>query len=245
MVQYPCNETVRHTADNPRGNSPSLASVPSGGSDEAAIAMNFDTCVERRPSAWGETDVNLFAIRHGETEWSLSGQHTGVTDIPLTESGRRLAAGLRVALANEGFALVLASPLRRARETCELAGLGDRLEIDADLSEWNYGDYEGLTSEEIAARSPNWMIFRDGCPGGEMPEQVASRADRVIGRVRASAGDAVLFAHGHFLRVLAARWLGFPAAAGRHFLLDTGTLSVLGYYRETPAVKIWNAPLAH
>jgi probable phosphoglycerate mutase len=187
--------------------------------------------------------VNVFAIRHGETEWSLSGQHTGTTDIPLTDNGRRLAERLRPVLAREAFALVLVSPLQRARETCELAGLGAAAVIDADLVEWNYGEYEGLTPRQIRAAAPDWLIFRDGCPGGEAPEQVGARADRVIARARAVAGDVALFAHGHLLRVLAARWLALPAGAGQHFLLDTGTLSVLGHYRDIPAVKIWNGPL--
>jgi broad specificity phosphatase PhoE len=188
--------------------------------------------------------VNVFAIRHGETAWSLSGQHTGMTDIPLTDNGRRLAGRMRPVLAREAFALVLVSPLRRARETCELVGLGDRAVVDPDLAEWNYGDYEGLTSGQIRELAPGWLIFRDGCPGGEAPEQVGARADRVVARTRAVRGDVALFAHGHLLRVLAARWLGLPAGAGQHFLLDTGTLSVLGHYHEVvPAVRIWNAPL--
>jgi probable phosphoglycerate mutase len=187
--------------------------------------------------------VNVFAIRHGETAWSLSGQHTGTTDIPLTDNGRRLAERLRPVLAKTGFALVLCSPMQRARETCALAGLGDRAVIEPDLVEWNYGEYEGLTSKEIRATAPGWLIFRDGCRGGEAPEQVGERADRVIVRARAIDGDVALFAHGHVLRVLAARWIRLPAGAGQHFLLDTGTLCVLGYYREVPAVKVWNGPL--
>ena len=188
--------------------------------------------------------MNVFAIRHGETAWSLSGQHTGTTDIPLTDNGRRLAERLRPALAKEHFALVLTSPMQRARETCELAGLGGAAVVDRDLMEWNYGAYEGLTNAQIRALAPGWLIFRDGCPGGEAPEQVAARVDRVIARARAAAGDVALFAHGHLLRVLAARWLGLPATGGQHFLLDTGTLSVLGYYRDVPAVRTWNGPLA-
>ena len=187
--------------------------------------------------------MNLFAIRHGETEWSLSGQHTGMTDIPLTDNGRRLAERMRPVLAKENFDLVLVSPLQRARLTCELAGLGDRSVIDPDLIEWDYGEYEGLTSPQIHATRPGWLIFRDGCPGGETPEQVAARADRVIARARAAAGDVALFAHGHVLRVLASRWVGLGAEIGRHLLLDTGTLCVLGYYGETPALKIWNGPI--
>jgi broad specificity phosphatase PhoE len=187
--------------------------------------------------------VNLFVIRHGETAWSLSGQHTGVTDLPLTDNGRRLAGQIRPVLAREKFALVLVSPLQRARETCQLAGLGDVAVVDHDLAEWNYGEYEGLTPEQIHRIAPGWLLFRDGCPGGEAPAQVGARADRVIARGRGAAGDVALFAHGHVLRVLAARWIGLPPSAGQHFLLDTGTLSVLGYYQEIPAVRIWNGPL--
>jgi broad specificity phosphatase PhoE len=188
-------------------------------------------------------NVNLFAIRHGETAWSLSGQHTGTTKIHLTESGRRLAERMRPVLAKNAFALVLCSPMQRARKTCELAGLGDPAVIDDDLVEWNYGEYEGLTANQIRETARDWLIFRDGCPGGESPEQVGARADRVIARARATDGDVALFAHGHVLRVLAARWIGLPAASGQHFLLDTGTLCVLGYYRDIPAVRVWNGPL--
>ena len=187
--------------------------------------------------------MNVFVIRHGETAWSLSGQHTGTTDIPLTDNGRRLAKRLRPILAKEVFARVFVSPLQRARETCELAGLGNGAVIDTDLVEWNYGEYEGLTPKQIHERAPGWLIFRDGCPGGESPEQVGARVDRVIARSREVEGDVALFAHGHVLRVLVARWIGLPAGAGQHFLLDTGTLCVLGYYREIPAVKVWNGPL--
>jgi probable phosphoglycerate mutase len=187
--------------------------------------------------------MNVFAIRHGETAWSLSGQHTGTTDIALTDNGRRLAARMRPVLAKEAFALVLCSPMQRARETCELAGLGDRAVIDRDLAEWNYGQYEGLTPKQIHENAPGWLVFRDGCPGGESPEQVGARVDRVIARVRVADADVALFAHGHVLRVLAVRWIGLPASAGQHFLLDTATLCVLGYYRDIPAVRIWNGPL--
>jgi broad specificity phosphatase PhoE len=188
--------------------------------------------------------MNVFAIRHGETAWSLSGQHTGTTDIPLTDNGRRLAERMRPALDKEAFALVLCSPMQRARETCALAGLGNKAVIDADLTEWNYGQYEGLTPKQIHESRPGWLIFRDGCPGGESPDQVGQRVDRMIARARTASGDAALFAHGHVLRVLAARWIGLPASAGQHFLLDTGTLCILGYYRDVPAVKVWNGPLA-
>jgi broad specificity phosphatase PhoE len=187
--------------------------------------------------------VNVFAIRHGETAWSLSGQHTGTTDIALTDNGHRLAQQLRPVVAKEKFALVLCSPMQRARKTCELAGLADAAVVDRDLSEWNYGQYEGLTPKQIHASAPGWLIVRDGCPGGETPEQIGGRADRVIARARAAEGDVAMFAHGHILRVLAARWIGLPASSGQHFLLDTGTLCVLGYYRDVPAVRVWNGPL--
>ena len=185
----------------------------------------------------------VYLIRHGETEWSLSGQHTGITDIPLTENGRKVAKLLAPILAKENFALVLSSPLERARKTCELAGLGACAEIDRDLTEWHYGEYEGLTPRQIHAQRPGWMLFSDGCPGGESPEQVGSRVDRIIARVRAVRGHVALFAHGHIFRVFAARWLGLPATEGSHFLLDTATLNILSYYRGIPAVKRWNATL--
>jgi probable phosphoglycerate mutase len=185
----------------------------------------------------------VYLIRHGETEWSLSGQHTGITDIPLTENGRKVAKQLEPVLAKETFALVLTSPLERARQTCALAGLGEGAEIDRDLMEWNYGEYEGLTPKQIHAKAPGWMLFSDGCPGGESPEQVGVRVDRVIARARAVKGHVALFAHGHIFRVFAARWLGLPAPAGCHFLLDTATLNILSYYRNIPAVKRWNAML--
>ena len=187
----------------------------------------------------------VYVIRHGETEWSLNGRHTGTTDIPLTENGRKIAKRLASLLAREAFALVLTSPLNRARTTCELAGLAAGAEIDRDLMEWNYGAYEGLTPEEIHAQAPGWMIFTDGCPGGERPEQVGARVDRVIAKVREVEGHAALFAHGHIFRVFAARWLALPAAAGSQFLLDTATLNILSYYRGIPAVKCWNTPLGN
>jgi probable phosphoglycerate mutase len=184
----------------------------------------------------------VFLIRHGETEWSKSGQHTGTTDISLTANGRKIPKRLAPVLAQVSFARVFTSPLSRARETCALAGLGKQAEIVTDLVEWNYGDYEGLTPEEIRAAAPGWMIFRDGCPGGERAEDVGRRVDSVIERVRATAHNVALFAHGHVFRVFAARWIGLPPAAGCHFLLDTATFSVLGYYRGMSAIKRWNAP---
>jgi probable phosphoglycerate mutase len=186
--------------------------------------------------------AEVYLIRHGETEWSRSGQHTGSTDLPLTEDGRRSAKQLAPHLARTSFARVLSSPLQRARTTCELAGLGDRMELEPDLVEWRYGDYEGLTSAQIQRSAPGWMVFADGCPGGESPSEVSARVDRVIARVRSGTGRVALFAHGHVLRVFVARWLGLPPIHGSHFLLDTATVSILGWYRETPAVKRWNAP---
>jgi broad specificity phosphatase PhoE len=189
-------------------------------------------------------EQKVYLLRHGETEWSLNGRHTGVTDVPLTKNGRMAAQLLRPILARETFGLVLTSPLQRARETCELAGLGERANVERDLMEWNYGEYEGLTTEQIRMTRPGWSVFRDGCPGGELPEQIGTRADRVLTKVRAAEGNVALFAHGHILRVVAARWINLSASYGEHFLLDTATLNVLGYYRESPAFKIWNAPLA-
>jgi probable phosphoglycerate mutase len=186
---------------------------------------------------------DVWLIRHGETEWSRSGRHTGLTDLPLTAAGRRAARSLAPVLTRESFALVLTSPRQRARETCELAGLGDRARVDPDLVEWNYGEYEGLTSVEIRGRSPGWLLFTDGAPGGERPEDVSRRVDRVIGQARVAPGNVAIFAHGHLLRSLAARWLGWPVAAGQHFLLDTGTVNVLSVYREAPAIRCWNAPV--
>ena len=186
--------------------------------------------------------MRVFVVRHGETLWSLNGRHTSTTDLPLTDAGRCRAEQLRPVLAKETFALVLVSPMQRARQTCELAGLGNAAVIDADLAEWNYGQYEGLTTQQIHETAPDWVVFRDGCPGGETPEQIGTRVDRVIARASAVEGDVALFAHAHVLRVLAARWIGFPVIAGEHFLLDTGTLCVLGYYRETPAIEVWNRP---
>lgn len=187
--------------------------------------------------------MNLFCIRHGETEWSLSGQHTGATDISLTENGRALARRLAPPLSQYDFSLVMVSPLKRALETCALAGLSQDAVIEPDLVEWNYGEFEGLTSREIHKDHPGWIVFRDGCPGGETPKEVGARVDRIISRALDAGGDVALFAHGHVLRTLAARWLGLPPDGGMHFLLDTGTLCVLGFYRDVRAIRTWNAPL--
>jgi len=192
--------------------------------------------------AMSETFPTAYLARHGETAWSLSGQHTGRTDLPLTEEGERQAQRLRPRLAGHGFVSVFASPTRRAVRTCELAGFGAVAQPDPDLLEWNYGDYEGRRGVEIRQERPGWRLFRDGCPGGESPGDVAARADRVIARLRAVNGDALIFSHGHFLRTLAARWLGLEPAAGQYFALDTGSLSMLGYIHglSEPALRLWN-----
>jgi probable phosphoglycerate mutase len=184
----------------------------------------------------------VYLARHGETAWSLSGQHTGVTDLPLTERGQRNARRLGERLKEMKFARVFTSPLQRASRTCELAGFGDVAVVDRDLVEWNYGEYEGRRTADIHKDRPDWELFRDGCPGGETPQQIGARADRVLKRVREVAGDVLLFSSGHFLRVLAARWLGLEPAAGRFFLLSTGSLSVLGYEHNLsqPVVRLWN-----
>ena len=194
-------------------------------------------------SSTGTSRKSLFCVRHGETAWSLTGQHTGMTNIPLTRNGRELAKRLRSHLGRHSFSLVLVSPLGRARETCQLAGLGDNAVVTPDLAEWDYGRYESLTPGEIRRLDPLWMIFRDGCPEGESPDQVCVRVDRVIDQALAVDGDVALFAHGHILRTLAARWIGLPVREGRRFQLGTGTLSVLGFYHEDRAVRVWNAPL--
>ena len=184
----------------------------------------------------------VYLARHGETAWTISGQHTGVTDLPLTAQGEVEARQLAVRLEGLTFASVLTSPLQRAVRTCELAGLGSAARVEPDLLEWNYGSYEGLTSVEIHNERPDWQLFRDGCPGGESPDQVGARADRVARRVRAMGGDVLLFSSGHFLRVFAARWLGLEPGAGRYFLLGTANLSAVGYEhdRSEPAICLWN-----
>jgi broad specificity phosphatase PhoE len=191
-----------------------------------------------------ETLPVAYLARHGETAWTLSGQHTGLTDLPLTERGERNAQRLGERLRGLKPVRVFTSPLQRVRRTCELAGFGAAAEVDRDLLEWDYGKYEGRTSAEIHAERPDWDLFRDGCPEGESPEQVGARADRVVKRVRAVRGDVLLFSSGHFLRTLAARWLGLEPAAGRYFLLSTATLSALGYEHNLsqPVLQLWNDP---
>ena len=188
---------------------------------------------------------NLFAIylaRHGETAWSLSGQHTGLTDLPLTERGEANARQLGKRLAGLTFAKVFTSPLQRAARTCELAGFGAVAEKDRDLVEWDYGKYEGLRTAEIRAEAPDWQLFRDGCPGGETPAQVGARADRVLARARAAKGDVLIFSSGHFLRMFAARFLELEPAGGRLFTLSTASVSILGFENtlSQPVVRLWN-----
>lgn len=184
----------------------------------------------------------VYLARHGETEWSISGQHTGLTDLPLTDRGERNAQRLGKRLKGLTFARVYSSPLQRAAQTCKLAGFGADAQIDADLVEWNYGDYEGRRTADIHVERPDWQLFRDGCPGGESPGQVGARADRVISRVRSVEGNVLVFSSGHFLRVLAARWVGLEPGAGRYFLLQTASLSAVGYEhnRSQPVLRLWN-----
>jgi len=185
----------------------------------------------------------VYVARHGDTAWTESGQHTGLVDLPLTPDGERHARQLGERLKGLKFAKVFTSPLQRAARTCELAGFGSAAEIDPDLVEWNYGQYEGLHLDEILAKRPDWQIFRDGCPGGESPEQIGERADRVVERVRAVAGDVILFSSGHFLRALATRWLGLETiCAGKYLLLRTASISELGYEHDLsqPVIRLWN-----
>jgi broad specificity phosphatase PhoE len=186
--------------------------------------------------------MSLVMIRHGETEWSRSGRHTGRTDVPLTENGRRDAERLRSCLTEWSFVRVLTSPLRRAGETCTLAGLGSRAEVTDLLREWDYGDYEGRTTPDIRKERPGWTLWTDGVPGGETAEQVAARADRMIVEVSRTDGDVALIGHGHMLRVMAARWIGLAAEDGSRFALDPASIGVLGHERETPVLARWNQP---
>jgi broad specificity phosphatase PhoE len=184
----------------------------------------------------------LYLARHGETAWSLSGQHTGRTDLPLTERGEENAHTLGERLKGVTFAKVFTSPLQRASRTCQLAGFGAVAEADRDLPEWDYGQYEGKRTAAILAERPGWQLFRDGCPGGETPAEIGSRADRVVSRIRAVQGNVLIFSSGHILRVLAARWLGLAPAGGKYFLLSTASLSILGYEHDQtePVIRLWN-----
>lgn len=186
----------------------------------------------------------VYLVRHGETEWSLSGRHTSRTDVPLTTRGEEKARQIGQRLQGIDLALVLTSPRQRARRTCELAGLGASAEVEPDLREWDYGQYEGLHTAEISKMRPGWNLFQHGCPGGEDPNQMLERADRIVARLRSFNGNTGIFSHGHFLRVLAARWIGLPVAQGQHLLLSTASLSILGYehdHRDQPAIGLWNA----
>lgn len=184
----------------------------------------------------------IYLARHGETEWSMTGQHTGRTDIPLTTRGERNALSLGERLKGTTFAKILTSPRSRARRTCELAGFGDQAEVDQDLQEWDYGRYEGRRTADIRKERPDWYLFRDGCPGGESVEAIGGRADRVVAHLRAIDGNVLIFSHGHILRVLAARWLGLPAGDAQFFVLSTAALSILGYEHRLnePAIRLWN-----
>ena len=188
--------------------------------------------------------LSLYLVRHGQTEWSLSGQHTGRTDIPLTARGEDEARALVPWLRHVQFGLVLTSPRQRARRTCELVGLGREADVEPDLAEWDYGDYEGKRSSDIRQERPDWNVFHDGCPHGEMPAQVSDRADRLIARLYAMNGNVALFSHGEFGRALAARWIGLPVIEGQHFLLGTASLNILSYNPAHPEVRVmalWNA----
>lgn len=187
------------------------------------------------------TPVTLYIFRHGQTEWALSGQHTGLTDIPLTEFGRAQAKALRNSVSHIDFSQTFVSPLSRARETAELAGLANLKVID-DLVEFNYGEYEGITTEQIRQTVPGWTVWTHPCPNGETLEQAAARCQRVIDTASGIGGKVALVAHGHILRILTATWLKLPPQEGRHLMLDTSTISVLSHERETPAIKIWNSP---
>ncbi len=190
----------------------------------------------------------IFLVRHGSTAWAVSGRHTGLTDLDLTEQGEAEAWRLRPYLQQQVFSQVWVSPLKRARQTCELAGLGARARVDSDLVEWDYGDYEGLRSVEILQRQPGWIIFRDGCPNGETPQKVCERADRVVARLHATSSTVAIFSHGHFGAVLAARWIGLPILDAQHLPLATASVSVLGYdahHPETTVIQQWNQVPPH
>lgn len=184
----------------------------------------------------------IYLARHGQTEWSLSGQHTGRTDLPLTAQGEANARMLGSRLQGISFAQIFTSPLKRARRTCELAGFDGKFELDSNLVEWNYGDYEGLTTTQVHEIRPGWNLFHDGCAGGESVEAICSRADRIVARWRQLDGDILAFSSGHILRVIAARWLNLPASAGALFMLDTAAICILGYEhdRTEPAIRLWN-----
>lgn len=224
--------------------------MPSGAAQVPPDTLGASSGVSSSPSAraLGEPGdeerplARLVVVRHGATEWSRSGRHTGGTDLPLLDEGRRQAAELGRRLAGHDFALVLTSPLERARQTCEIAGFGARAQECDDLREWDYGEYEGLTTDGIRERRPGWSLWEDGVPGGESAQDVARRADRVIAAVRSRTGDVLAFAHAHVLRVMGARWVGLDARAGALFTLAPATLSVLGWERDVAVIARWNDP---
>jgi broad specificity phosphatase PhoE len=187
------------------------------------------------------SQLQLVPVRHGETEWSRDGRHTGRTDLPLTDNGRENAKRIAPLLERFTFERVLSSPLQRALDTCRLAGLGDRAEITDDLQEWDYGEYEGVRTDEIHENRPDWVLWRDGCPGGEQPADVGVRADRLLAELAGTPGDVAIFGHGHMLRVLTARWCELPPSEGSRFVLGTATISLLGWEHDWHAVRTWNA----
>jgi probable phosphoglycerate mutase len=194
----------------------------------------------------GVMTPRIYLVRHGETAWSLSGQHTSRTDIPLTERGEHQARDLGDLLRQQKFSEVWSSPLQRARRTCELAGFAGVMKVEPLLVEWNYGDYEGITTADIRAKNPNWNLFTDGAPNGESPSEISARADQLISRLRTLTTNIALFSHGHFLRVLAARWLGLPVREAQHFLLQTASVSILACEHNNPhepVIALWNASL--
>ncbi|WP_088348567.1 MULTISPECIES: histidine phosphatase family protein [Rhodomicrobium] len=195
-------------------------------------------------STSSETQPRLYLVRHGETEWSLTGQHTSRTDLPLTAKGEEESRALAPWLGFVAFERVFTSPMQRAKRTCELAGLGARAEVEPDLAEWDYGDYEGKRTVDIRQQHPDWDVFRDGCPHGETPEQISARADRLIARLGSMTGNIALFSHGQFGPALAARWIGLPVAEGQHLSLGTASLNILGHHRSRPELRVialWNA----
>lgn len=202
----------------------------------------FEKRIERKVVTMSEALPVVHLARHGQTAWSLTGQHTGLTDLPLTPRGEDEARALATRLAGGQFDLVLTSPLQRARQTCDIAGFAARAIVEPDLVEWNYGDFEGRRTVEILAGHPGWKLFRDGCPHGESPAQAAMRADRVIARVRAAGGNVLLFSSGHILRMVGARWVGLPPGGGADFILGTASLSVVGYEHDIgePVIRAWN-----
>jgi broad specificity phosphatase PhoE len=215
---------------------PGAPQVPSDNADASAPMPGSPT----GHAAPGQARARLVMVRHGATEWSRSGRHTGRSDLPLLDEGRLEAEELGRRLAGNTFTLVLTSPMRRARETCQIAGFGAQAQERDDLREWDYGDYEGRTTDDIRAQRPGWSLWRDGAPDGETASEVGARADRVISEVRGQTGDVLVFAHAHLLRVVGARWVGLPPAAGALFTLSPATISVLGWERDIAAVNRWN-----